>query len=176
MVYRNDVDALEARLATVQAELDAKTRARDEAAAMLTEARARDRADRIAADWAAGGPRRRRNNRILIAVTAAMAITAGTAAIIKISHHGPSQFDRAMVQFDQFTDEMCACKDKQCLDHVNDAMSKWAAEMAKNAEPIQDMTNEQRDAATKIAERMAKCMTEVMSRDVPTEYPSQVEP
>jgi hypothetical protein len=173
MVYRNDVDALEARLANVQAELDAKTRARDEAAALLVEARARAQADQLAADWASGGPRRRRDNRLLLAVLGTMALTAGIAAFIKVRHHAASRFDETMVRFELFTDEMCGCKDKTCAQGVSDTMTKWATEMAKDAEPMREMTTAQRDAATKLGERMAKCMVEAMSHDEAAEYPSQ---
>jgi hypothetical protein len=174
MVYRNDVDALEARLASVQAELDAKTRARDEAAALLTEARAHAEADRVAADWAMGGPRRRRNNRLLVAIIAAMALTGGIAAFLRIGHHGPSSFQKTMVEFERFTDEMCGCKDKQCAEHVSDEMTRWAQEMAKqDAAEVRELTSDQMKQAQAIGERMAGCMTKAMMPEAPAEYPSQ---
>ncbi len=45
--------------------------------------------------------------------------------------------------------------------------------MAKETEPIQDMSSAQKDRVQIIAERMTKCMTTAMSNDAATSYPSQ---
>lgn len=176
MVYRNDVDALEARLSNIQSELDAKTRARDEARQLVAEARARAESDRVAHDWATGGPQRRRSKRIQIAIGAAIMLAAaviGIALKLRSRDTATEYFDQAMAKFDEFTEEVCGCKDTACVQHVSDKMSKWASEMAKAEQPIRDMTSDQKDRVSKIAERMTKCMSAAMSTDQPTSYPSQ---
>lgn len=64
MAYRGDVEALEARVAALSADLAQRVRERDEAAQLLAEARARAHAEAYLADLDAGGPARRRRKRL----------------------------------------------------------------------------------------------------------------
>ncbi|MBA3464553.1 MAG: hypothetical protein H0T46_31770 [Deltaproteobacteria bacterium] len=174
MVYRNDVDALEARLSNIQSELDAKTRARDEARQLVAEARARAESDRIAHDSATGGPQRRRSKRIQIAIGAALMIATAVIGIaLKVRSQGSvtARLDQTIEKFAEFTDEVCGCKDKACVQHVSDKMTKWASEMAKDAEQFQEMTPEQTKRVTQLGERISTCMT--MSSDQLSRYSSQ---
>jgi hypothetical protein len=70
---------------------------------------------------------------------------------------------RAMKAMEHFRDEMCACKDTACAQHVSDEMSKWAADAAKQNDESWRMTDEETKRATEIGETMGKCMQQAMS-------------
>jgi len=165
MAYRNDVDALEARLAAVQRDLDATTRDRDETARMLGEARDRVRNDDLAADYAAGGPQRRQRRRALIIGATAAFATLGGLVTYKLTRSSPEQqFEQIYSQFVGFETAMCKCTDKVCADAVMDGMNKWGTEMAKQApkSPAQP-TEEQMKRMTTVAEHFGQCMTKAMT-------------
>jgi hypothetical protein len=171
MVYRDDVGALEARLETLESELAAKIRQRDEAARLVVEAKARARNDALAADWAAGGPQRRKRQRVALIVSAVMALTAAIGLFWKFHFSvdlAQERLDRAVAQFERYTDDICACKDSACAEGVTKQMTAWAAEMAKE-EPhprpgdIDKATMERMQA---IGTRMSECMTKVLSPPV----------
>jgi len=172
MVYRDDVGALEARLETLESELAAKTRQRDEAARLVIEAKARARNDALAADWAAGGPQRRRRQRIALLVAMMMALTAAVGLFWKLSTRtdpAQEQLHRAVVQFERYADEICACKDSQCVQGVSERMTTWATELAKQ-DPHPDPKHV--DQATMermqgIGLRMSECMSSAMSSSKP---------
>ena len=133
MAYRNDLDALEARHKALEAEVAERTRERDEAARMLDEARAREQARYIADDYAAGGPARRRRQMFAIAG----GVVASIAVIIGIAHFAsrPSRAERRMqetyVQFERFTNQICACTTTACSDAVMKDMTAWSNTLAK---------------------------------------------
>lgn len=160
MAYRNDVEALEARLAALDGEVAEQTRARDEAAALLAEARARAEMSGLAADWAAGGPMQRRRRRFRIAAGVALCsalCVALTAGIIR--HHGtPNRGDQMLLQFAMFTGEMCACRDKTCVETTSNNMTQWSMQLANESQPpkIDDGTMK---VAIQLGERMARCMS-----------------
>lgn len=163
MAYRDDVSALEARLAALTAGVVAAERERDEAARMLDEARARAHADAYLADLAAGGPARRRKRRIRIA-----AMVAGLAMIVAglFAYHlrprRDHRFDDAMAKFEQFTNEMCQCRDNACAQHVSDDMTRWATTLSKEW-PQPKLDPAQTKRATDMGMRMATCMQQAMS-------------
>lgn len=163
MVYRDDVGALEARLTTLESELAEKTRQRDEAARLVIEAKARARNDALAADWAAGGPQRRRRQRTALIVASVMALTASIGLVVKFHARGESKqerLDRVIATFEGYTDEMCACTTADCAQAVSSRMSTWATELAKQ-EPQPhpgDIDHETMERMTKIGTRMGECM------------------
>jgi hypothetical protein len=174
MAYRNDVDALEARLAALQGDVKETTKARDEVAQLLAEARARAAAEGLAADWAAGGPQRRRRRRIWIAVALATLAVMSTLVTSRLLRHKEDSFTKVMAQFSVFSDQMCACRDKACVDKVTDEMTRWSQEMAKQDQAPPHMSEEQIKAATEIGERMGKCMQSAMSApEIPDQMSSQ---
>src|SRR5712671_4503487 len=64
-----------------------------------------------------------------------------------------------------FSKSMCDCKDKACADKVNDDMTKWGQEMAKNAKPGDTSEKPDPEMAKKSADVMTKyteCMTKMM--------------
>ena len=163
--YRSDLEALEARHAALEAEVADKVRRRDEAARMLDEARARQRADVIAADVAAGGPERRRK-RMVAVVLGSLAFLVAIGAAARILHRGDDRarhMDRVMTQFERYADEICECKNNTCVTAVTDRMSKWAAEISKDMTPDEKTDQSILDRAQVIGKRMSDCMTKALS-------------
>lgn len=166
MAYRNDVDALEARLAAVQRDLDSTTRDRDETARMLEEARAGARNEELAADYAAGGPIRRRRKRAAFIAGAALLATVGGIATYQATRpSSTAHFDEIMAQFTAFETEICACKGKACADRVLEKMNKWSTGLAQQAEESTPRrpTEEQMKRMSTVAEHFGQCMTSAMS-------------
>jgi len=70
----------------------------------------------------------------------------------------------SIAKMEGFSKDMCACKDKACADKVNEEMTKWGTEMAKNAgaakeeKPDPDMAKKSADIMTKYTECMTKLM------------------
>lgn len=70
----------------------------------------------------------------------------------------------AVAMMEQFSDKMCACKDKACADLVNEEMTKWGTEMAKQAgadydeRPDPELARKSADIMT----RYTECMTKLM--------------
>ncbi len=166
MAYRSDLEALEARHAALEAEVAERVRARDEAARMLGEARAKQREEALAADWAAGGPAQRRRRGMVIA------LSIGAAALLcgVLLHHAmrPSprevRLEAAIRKIDQFTDQMCACKDKACAEKVNDAMTRWGQEVAHEEPSFVDRIDEKTQARiSDIVKRLSDCMTKAFT-------------
>lgn len=174
MAYRNDVDALEARLAAVQRDLDATTRDRDETARLLAEARDRAANEAIAADYFAGGPQRRRRRRVRhMAFGAGIALAViGSLATYRLTRTSARDRVEATVErFQGFTAEMCQCTDKQCADRVMDDMTKWATGLATEQPYGEEMPPEDlRERMATIGQHYAECMTKAMSDSVQSRY------
>ena len=70
----------------------------------------------------------------------------------------------AVAKMEGFQKQMCECKDKACADKVNEEMTKWGTEMAKNAKPGEaekpdpDLAKKSADIMTKYTECMTKLM------------------
>jgi len=60
-------------------------------------------------------------------------------------------------KLEEFTDQMCACKDQACVDKVNKDMTEW---MKANADKAKDPNEGDREKASKIMERMMNCAKE----------------
>lgn len=154
--YRNDVEALAARHAALAAEVAEKTRARDEAARMLAEARARQHAEARAAE--ASRPRHQRG--VVIAV-AAVALAVIALAIWAGSHRKSDRertMGRATEQLAAFTDEMCRCPDATCAQAVMDRLGQWSRELSRELPPSNDPIDSELAARiSKITDRMSTC-------------------
>jgi hypothetical protein len=176
MAYRSDVEALQARHTALDAEIIEKSRARDDVARMLAEARAREASDAYVADLAAGGPARRRRHRIRIALAALVSMLAivgiGVGYRMSVGPR-PSELEIAYHQFSLFTDEMCACRDTACASRVSDEMTKWSVQMAKQQRTPPRMTEGDTKRFTELGERMGKCMQAAMT--IP-DHPSNQNP
>ncbi|MBL0219104.1 MAG: hypothetical protein IPQ07_35195 [Myxococcales bacterium] len=169
MAYRNDVDALEARLVAIQGELDDATRQRDIAAHLLEEARARAAAEGLAADWAAGGPqrRRRRRARILIA-TVGFALVGGLVTYRVTRDRGAGDQREVLERFATFTDQMCTCHDKACADQVMGSMTTWSMKMAREqSQAPMELDAATRERMSKLVEHFGECMVTAMGPPEP---------
>ncbi len=163
MAYRNDVDALEARYQALEADLAERTKARDEAAQLLAEARERARVDAVLADIASGGPARRRRKHALIAGAVMLGALAAGGIGYRIATRGDNKIEAAVAQFELFTDAMCTCSTRQCADAVSNQMTRWATDMSKDWTPPPKLDDAVMKHMTDLAKRMSDCMTAVMT-------------
>jgi hypothetical protein len=162
MVYRNDIDALEARHAALAAEVAERTRDRDELARMLAAARAQDDYARELAERPAR--RRRRQRIVMIAMLAGLGMFGG---VIKYRCANPARdrMEEALDRMQQFSNQVCACTTKACAQGVIDTMTEWGREMAKQA-PDAKPDPDTMKRAEKIVARLTECMTRAMSSDI----------
>ncbi|HEY0484595.1 MAG TPA: hypothetical protein VGD37_44050 [Kofleriaceae bacterium] len=163
MVYRSDIEALEARYRALDAELAERTRARDEAAQLLAEARARARDDVRMADLAAGGPARRRRWRrsAAMAVLAAL-VVMGIVGQRTASHQRAAGVQRMLDRYGELADKICACADRACVDKVTEELTSWAAQLSHDhlSARLDEPTLHR---ATEVARRMSDCMIKASS-------------
>ena len=62
-----------------------------------------------------------------------------------------------------FKDQMCACHDKACADHVQDDLVQWSSEMAKSPDMRPgSFTEEQMRAMQDLGTNYAECMMAAM--------------
>jgi hypothetical protein len=84
--------------------------------------------------------------------------------LVKVPMDLSSDLSGAIAKMDEFSKRMCECKDKACADQVNEDMTKWGTEMARNAsyeydeKPDPDMARKSADIMT----RYTECMTKLM--------------
>ena len=162
MAYRSNVEALEARLKDLESQVGDRTRERDEVAALLAEARAKDDAERHVAE----APRRRRKRRIIVlAALASLAVIAAAFAVFRTTcRNETDQFAEAIATLEKFTDDMCRCRDAACAQKVSDAMTTWSREMAKrHPKPPSRLTSQQEKDITAIADKLGRCMQTAMT-------------
>ena len=100
-----------------------------------------------------------------IVVLGVLLFVAGLAFAVRRWQQPPAQDERieaAVDQMEQFTDELCACRDSICAQRVQERMSRWANDMAKeNARTKPDKATQER--MTKVGERMGACMQKALS-------------
>src|SRR5262249_20716450 len=58
-------------------------------------------------------------------------LEADLEAAVKAGAPEADDMAKALAKMTEFRDQMCACKDTACAQHVQDDMSKWSADMAK---------------------------------------------
>ena len=91
-------------------------------------------------------------------------VTCGTT--FELGKHGifasHRNFEDAMAEMAQFRDQMCACKDTACAQHVSDDMTKWGQKLAKEQSEPPQFSEEDTRRATEIGETMGKCMQHAM--------------
>jgi hypothetical protein len=81
---------------------------------------------------------------------------------------GGSPMAVAIAKMQEFTSEMCACKDSACAQRVSDEMTKWGQSMAQSGRdmdmrPTEDETKQIAD----ITKQMTDCMTKAMGVGTP---------
>jgi len=166
MAYRSDVEALEARVHALSAELADRQRERDEVAQLLADARAREHAESVIADLEAGGPARRRRKKIKIAAAVGALALAIAGFGYRVTRRHEDKIARVMATFSGYADEMCACSDQQCAQFVSNDMTKWATQLIKDDPSLQKPEPAVMKQAEKIAQRMTECMMRAMTPPV----------
>lgn len=158
MAYRNDLEALAARHAALDAEIAERTRERDEAARLLAEAR----------DVTTAPPPRppaRREQSVAMAVGIAV-VVAMCAAIGLSMLRRPSAAEAMLAQYERFTSEACACTTRACADDVLRRLQVWSTRAdapkpdATHVRRLEDMTR-----------RLSACVDRTFDRVEVDEYP-----
>ena len=169
MAYRDDLDALEARHAALTAEVNERTRERDDVAQLLASARAVEAERRRLADLVASAPARARRRQAFVGVAVAVAATValGGLAWYRDTHNRDRAMERAMEQFDRFADQMCMCKDLACSQKVSDDMMKWSQQMAREFADPPKPDSAAMHRAEDIARRLSDCMTQIYKINEP---------
>ena len=81
-----------------------------------------------------------------------------------------SAIGEAIAKLEELTDDMCACTDRTCADTVTQEMTRWSTEMAKDHADLKP-TAEEIEEATRISERLSKCMMAAMGYGAPSTPP-----
>lgn len=149
MAYRDDVAALEARLAALTADAEVRLRERDEVARLLAETRAR-------ADVAPRGSSRRRRAGFPTAfVIAGLAVGIGIA-MGSMSESKPShESSVALAHLEQLADEMCRCVTRTCAERVDDEVAQWSSGVVTSWRARLDAADSQR--AAELDAQLATC-------------------
>jgi hypothetical protein len=162
MAYRSDVEALEARVHALSAELADRQRERDEVAAMLADARLRAHAESVIADLEAGGPARRRRKRIKLAAAVGAFVLAIAGFGYRVTRPHDDRIARVMAKYSAYADQMCGCTNSQCSQQVADDMTKWSQQMLKDDPSLEKPDKDAMKQAEVIAQRLMKCMVRAM--------------
>lgn len=152
MAYRNDLEALEARRAALEAEIAERTRERDEAAQLIAEARAREEAETTRCTLESTSFCSARPITIAVAV---MAVTV-IAGIGRLLESSPTE--TLYQQYAHYADEMCACTTRACADDVLARVERWLTD----ADVPADKATVER--FTRVADRMVQCSNAIPSR------------
>jgi len=70
----------------------------------------------------------------------------------------------AIAKLEQFADDMCKCPDRDCADHVIDAMTQWAEDLARDGEATPKVNSAEDEQARAATDRMSRCMSDVYRR------------
>ena len=71
-----------------------------------------------------------------------------------------------MAKLEQFTDDMCACKDRACTDALTQELTRWSAEMGR-AHPDLKPSETEMEEVMRVSERLSKCMMAAMGHGSP---------
>lgn len=171
MAYRDDLAALEARKLATEAELVEKTRARDELARLVDEARYLARAERAFADDQPDPRRRARRHRLLLPAAAAAVVAGGSVVILRPAR--PDPVEALFARLATFERAMCECTDLQypssseCVQRVSDDMTRWGAEQTKQMPVPPKLDDRQMKRASEMGERVGRCMQRAMTPPEP---------
>lgn len=160
MAYRDDLAALEARKATVDAELAEKQRARDEVAWMVEEARKLARAEAAFLGEAPERTRARRRPTAWLAVFAALVGFGGFAAY-RATRSTQSRAEASLREMASWVDAMCACRDEACVERLSDHTTKSRKEAANQEPPTFDEAQTKR--LTELGRKASECLRDALA-------------
>ena len=153
MVSR-EIQELETRLAQLDIEVGTRTLERDMVARML-ESQGRRPQRRGTA------PKPARRVWLPIALAASLVALAGGVGTWKLVHRD-DRVARAMAKFEDLTGQMCECHTKDCAQRVNDDLTRWGNEMAKDMPRDEKPAEEDMKKMADMAKRYGDCMTSAM--------------
>ena len=154
--YRNDLESLEARHATLETEVADTVRQRDEAARMLEEARAQRRAASYAR------PRRPRRTLGVVVAASAVLLLLATVVCVKKRNKSERRMQHAATQLERLADEVCACPDRACAMAVQGRSSRWGITGVSTGGPAPE-TKRRLNLAGK---RLYACMTKFADANI----------
>ncbi len=64
-------------------------------------------------------------------------------------------------KLEEFTEQICECKDQACVDKVNKDMTEW---MKANADKAKEPSDSDKKKAGEIMERMMKCAKDAVAK------------
>ena len=77
---------------------------------------------------------------------------------------GGGDAGEAMAKMEEFSNDMCKCKDKACADKVQEGMTKWSTDMAAKGGKKDEKPDEaSMKKMTEIGQKYAECMTKAMT-------------
>ncbi len=98
-------------------------------------------------------------------LTIAFLAAASLFTVSACKKKGGGDAGEAMAKMEEFSNEMCKCKDKACADKVQEGMTKWSTDMAaKGGEKKDEKPDEaSMKKMTEIGQKYAECMTKAMT-------------
>jgi hypothetical protein len=175
MAYRDDLAALEARKAAAEAELLEKTRARDDVARLVEEARYLARAEAVFTGnghdsrWRAA----RRGLRWL-GVAAVLIAGIGALTVHPMSRAAGSPWvEVGFFQMAAYEHAMCGCteleypRSSECVLQISDEMTRWGTAFAKESPEPPKLDDTQMKRMMVIAQGMGTCMQQAITAPPP---------
>ncbi len=71
----------------------------------------------------------------------------------------PTGLAAVFAKMTEFTDRMCACKDKACAEALSEEMNRWGTEVAKQPHMDEKVSDADAKRMADITDRFSKCMT-----------------
>jgi hypothetical protein len=159
MVYRSDVDALEARLRALNVDIAQRERDRDEVVRLLRDRRNCD----AAVQWLEDRPRRQRRRGVLAAVLLGGMIASGLVAYGLVP--GKQQtYEKTLQDFAGFADQACQCPDAACVDRVGSELHESTNRIVKRGAYQVQPTEAQLARSREILARLMHCTNEAKDR------------
>ncbi len=99
-------------------------------------------------------------------LTIAFLAAASLFTVSACKKKGGGDAGEAMAKMEEFSNEMCKCKDKACAEKVQEGMTKWSTDMAAKAGDKKDPPKMDEAAAkkmTEVGQKYAECMGKAMT-------------
>ncbi len=77
----------------------------------------------------------------------------------------PADVDCTITVFETFAEQICACRDTDCVEKVNTDMTQWAKDLTNNTKQAAEPSGEQAKRLTAAMDRYNACTISVPSSD-----------
>lgn len=166
MIYRDDIEALEARHRALEAEVIERSRARDEVARMLADARARVQHEAAMIDHVVGRARRGRRRMWFACAMAVLVVIGGGIGYGLARSTGPDRDEQMLDRYERFVDEVCSCVDEACAHKAMAELAAWAQRVADKGSPLKLGDKPAIiERMTQLADRFTGCMMTLKHAD-----------